>query len=58
MSSRTLLEKIAHIERTKRMLKTAEPTMVPMPTLSWLMKTPITEVKSSGGGKGRGKIEM
>jgi len=31
---------------TKRMLKTAEPTMVPMPTSSKLTKTPMTLVKS------------
>lgn len=33
---------------TKRILKTAEPTMVPMPTLLCEMKTPMMEVKSSG----------
>lgn len=33
---------------TKRMLNTAEPTMVPIPTLLWEIKTPMREVKSSG----------
>ena len=42
------MEKSAHIPITKRMLKTAEPTMVPMPTSEKEMKTPMTEVKSSG----------
>ena len=42
------MEKRAHIPMTKRMLKTAEPTMVPMPTSENEMKTPMTEVNSSG----------
>lgn len=33
---------------TKRMLKTADPTIVPMPTSEKATKTPITEVNSSG----------
>ena len=33
---------------TKRMLKTADPTMVPMPTSFLAKKIPIIEVKSSG----------
>ena len=33
---------------TKRMLKTADPTMVPMPTSFLAKKMPIIEVKSSG----------
>lgn len=30
------------------MLKVAEPTIVPIPTLFWAMNTPMTEVKNSG----------
>ena len=41
-------EKTAHIPMTKRTLKTAEPTMVPMPTSFCAMKTPRIEVESSG----------
>ncbi len=41
-------EKTAHIPMTKRTLKTAEPTMVPMPTSENETKTPRTEVASSG----------
>lgn len=33
---------------TKRMLKTAEPTIVPVPTSPLAMKTPRMAVKSSG----------
>ena len=33
---------------TKRILNTADPTMVPIPTSENAMNTPITEVKSSG----------
>ncbi len=33
---------------TNRMLKTAEPTMVPIPTSLLAMKTPMIDVKSSG----------
>lgn len=33
---------------TNKMLKTAEPTMVPIPTSFWAMKTPMTEVNNSG----------
>ena len=38
----------AQAAMTKRILKTAEPTMVPIPTSFLAMKTPMTEVKSSG----------
>ena len=33
---------------TNKMLKTAEPTMVPIPTSDLAIKTPMMEVKSSG----------
>lgn len=39
---------MAHIDITNRMLKTAEPTMVPMPTSSYEMNTPMMLVNSSG----------
>ena len=48
MRCSTVFEKRAHIPITKRILKTAEPTMVPMPTSEKATKTPITEVNSSG----------
>ena len=38
----------AQAAMTKRTLKTALPTMVPIPTSETAMKTPMTEVKSSG----------
>ena len=38
----------AHAAITNRMLKTAEPTIVPIPTSLWAMNTPIILVKSSG----------
>ena len=38
----------AQAAMTNRILKTAEPTMVPIPTSFLAMKTPMTEVKSSG----------
>ena len=46
-SSLTLANMAQH-PMTKRMLKTADPTMVPMPTSLLAMKTPKREVKSSG----------
>ena len=44
----TVFEKRAHMPMTKRMLKTADPTMVPIPTSEKEMNTPMTDVKSSG----------
>ena len=38
----------AQAAMTKRTLKTALPTMVPIPTSETAMKTPMTEVNSSG----------
>merc|ERR1719193_2466721 len=48
VSSRMPLANMAQHPMTKRMLKTADPTMVPMPTSLLAMKTPKREVKSSG----------
>ncbi|TRY67508.1 hypothetical protein TCAL_16956 [Tigriopus californicus] len=38
----------AHAAMTKRILNTADPTMVPIPTSLLAMNTPMMEVKSSG----------
>ena len=38
----------AHAAITNKMLKTAEPTIVPIPTSLWAINTPIMLVKSSG----------
>ena len=38
----------AHAAMTKRMLKTADPTIVPIPTSFLAKKMPIIEVNSSG----------
>ena len=48
MRESTVRENIAHMPITKRILKTAEPTMVPIPTSSNDTNTPIIDVKSSG----------
>jgi len=48
VSDSTVRENIAHMPITKRMLKTAEPTIVPIPTSSNDTNTPMTDVKSSG----------
>ena len=45
---KTVFEKRAHIPMTKRMLNTADPTMVPIPTSLKAMNTPMIEVNSSG----------
>ena len=38
----------AHAAITNKILKTAEPTIVPIPTSLWAINTPIMLVKSSG----------
>lgn len=48
MSDSNVLENIAHIPITNKILNTAEPTIVPMPTSSNDTNTPITDVNSSG----------
>ena len=44
----TLAEAKAQAAMTKRTLKTAEPTIVPMPTSLLVTNTPMMEMKSSG----------
>ncbi|KNC33814.1 hypothetical protein FF38_10820 [Lucilia cuprina] len=48
VSVSTVFENNAHIPITNSILKTAEPTIVPMPTSSNDTKTPITLVNNSG----------
>ena len=48
VSSRIVVENRAQKARTQRILKVADPTIVPIPTLFCAMNTPITEVKNSG----------
>ena len=48
VSSSGLVLAKAQAAMTKRTLKTAEPTMVPMPTSLTAMNTPMMEVNSSG----------
>lgn len=51
--------KIPHTPMIQRMLKTAEPTMVPTPTSPWVMKTPVRReepIRSQQGRQPSGNI--